>query len=305
MELSHITRKYGVVTALRDVSFRVEKGQITGLLGRNGAGKTTALNVLTGYLPPTAGQVLLDGLNLQEHPRECKRRIGYLPERPPLYDEMTVTETLLFVCELREVVRAARKKHVEEILELCGLTEMRHRLAGHLSRGYRQRLGIAQALCGSPDALILDEPTAGLDPAQTVETRELIRRLGKNRTILFSSHILSEVQQLCTHVVILKDGEVARAMPLEASGDEICLRVTAVGDGKRIQTALKELEGIQTAEILSRKEDGSTALRLTGKRGAGHPGERVAARLASLGIPLRELWEEQEPLEEIFLRDTE
>ena len=305
IELKHVTKKYGTVTALEDVSFRVEKGQTVGLLGRNGAGKTTALNVLTGYFPPTAGDVLLDGMSLREHPRECKRRIGYLPERPPLYDEMTVTEYLDFVCELREVAANARKKHIQEILELCGLEEHRHRLLGHLSKGYRQRTGIAQALCGSPDALILDEPTAGLDPAQTAETRALIRALGKERTILFSSHILSEVQQICTHAVILKNGKVARAMALDAREAETRLRVTAAGDGKWIQKALRETEWVEKAEIVGTGPDGAVTFRVSGKRPEGNPAEQVFMKMAEKGIPLRELREEQDSLEEIFLRDTE
>ncbi len=306
IELCHITRKYGSVTALKDVSFRVEKGQIAGLLGRNGAGKTTALNVLTGYLPPTAGDVLLDGQNLAEHPRECKRRMGYLPERPPLYDEMTVTEYLLFVCELREVAPGARKKHTDEIVELCGLQEYRNRLLGHLSKGYRQRAGIAQALCGSPDALILDEPTAGLDPKQTAETRELIRRLGKERTILFSSHILSEVQQICTHAIILKEGEIARAMALNAAdGDELRLSVKVAGNSGAAMEALKALAcvksaagkgragGVEEIGIVCRRDDRN-----------GNPAEQVFRALAAARAAVRELREEQDSLEEIFLRET-
>ena len=200
IELEHVTKLYGSIPALRDVSLHVPKGQTAGLLGRNGAGKTTALNLMTGYFPPTEGKVRIGGKDMLADPRACKRMIGYLPEKPPLYDEMTVEEYLIFVCELREVVRKANKAHVEEILELCALQDMRQRMIGHLSKGYRQRVGIAQALCGSPEILILDEPTVGLDPKQTVEMRELIRRLGEDHTVLFSSHILSEVQQLCSRV---------------------------------------------------------------------------------------------------------
>ena len=303
IELSGVIKKYGAVTALKGVSFRVEKGQTVGLLGRNGAGKTTALNVITGYFPPTEGEVRVDGMSLAEHPRECKRRIGYLPERPPLYDEMTVTEYLAFVCELREVAKSAQARHIDEIIGLCGLTEHRHRLLGHLSRGYRQRAGIAQALCGSPDALILDEPTAGLDPKQTAEARQLIHELGKDRTILFSSHILSEVQQICTHAVILREGEVVRTLALDgAESAETRLRVTARGDGKAVLAALKDLGCVREGEVLGQR-DGAAELRLV--CGPENAAERVAARLAAAGFPLRELREERDSLEEIFLRDTE
>ena len=196
IELEHATKKYGAIYGLRDVTLHIGKGETVGLLGRNGAGKTTALNLITGYFPPTAGTVRIGGMDMLESALACRHMIGYLPERPPLYDEMTTEEYLRFVCELREVTAKAIPAHVEEILTLCGLQETRGRLLGHMSKGYRQRAGIAQALCGSPEILILDEPTVGLDPKQTVEIRELIRRLQAEHTVVFSSHILSEVQQL-------------------------------------------------------------------------------------------------------------
>ena len=179
IELDGVTKKYGTLTALRDVSFRVEKNETVGLLGRNGAGKTTLLNLMTGYFPPTAGQIRIGGKSMREDAAACKRMIGYLPEKPPLYDEMTVESYLRFVCELREVKRQGIRAHTDEILSLCGLQEVRSRVMGHLSKGYRQRAGIAQALCGAPEILILDEPTVGLDPKQTVEIRDLIRRRGR------------------------------------------------------------------------------------------------------------------------------
>ena len=169
IELRHVTKRYGAVEALHDVSFRAPEGQIVGLLGQNGAGKSTTLNILTGYLPPTSGQVLVDGMDLLQNARECKRLIGYLPEKPPLYDEMTVRAYLRFVCELKEVQKSAIAAHVEDIIRTCGLSEVAHRLIGHLSKGYRQRVGVAQSLCGNPKVLVLDEPTAALDE-QTSET---------------------------------------------------------------------------------------------------------------------------------------
>lgn len=203
IELRHVTKRYGAVEALHDVSFRAPEGQIVGLLGQNGAGKSTTLNILTGYLPPTSGQVLVDGMDLLQNARECKRLIGYLPEKPPLYDEMTVRSYLRFVCELKEVQKSAIAAHVEDIIRTCGLSEVAHRLIGHLSKGYRQRVGVAQSLCGNPKVLVLDEPTVGLDPRQVVEIRALIADLGKTHTVIFSSHLLSEIQQLCQRVLIL------------------------------------------------------------------------------------------------------
>ena len=182
IELEHVSKNYGHVPALRDVSFHVGKHETVGLLGRNGAGKTTLLNIMTGYFPPNEGRVKIGGKDMLTEAAACKRMIGYLPEKPPLYDEMTAEGYLRFVCSLREVKKQAIPDHVEEILTLCGLQEVRKRMLGHLSKGYRQRAGIAQALCGAPEILIFDEPTVGLDPKQTVEIRELIRKLSREHT---------------------------------------------------------------------------------------------------------------------------
>ncbi len=258
IELEHVTKLYGSIPALRDVSLHVPKGQTAGLLGRNGAGKTTALNLMTGYFPPTEGKVRIGGKDMLADPRACKRMIGYLPEKPPLYDEMTVEEYLIFVCELREVVRKANKAHVKEILELCALKDMRQRMIGHLSKGYRQRVGIAQALCGSPEILILDEPTVGLDPKQTVEMRELIRRLGEDHTVLFSSHILSEVQQLCSRVIILNEGRMVQSIDLtEKENDMTKIRLRAAIGKEALVNALKRLKCVISAEHAQSPEEGT------------------------------------------------
>lgn len=176
IELDHVTKRFGNVCALQDLSLHVRGGEILGLLGENGAGKSTALNLITGYFPPTAGRVLVGGTDMLQAPRACKRLIGYLPERPPLYDEMTVRDYLTFVCRLREVEGRAIRGHIDELMAQCGLTEVAGRVIGHLSRGYRQRVGLCQALCGDPEVLVLDEPTVGLDPRQVVEIRDMIRR---------------------------------------------------------------------------------------------------------------------------------
>ena len=250
VRLEGVSRKYGAVTALKDVSLDIRAGEMVGLLGRNGAGKTTLLNLITGSLPPTAGRIRVDGMDMLENPRECKRRIGYAPEQPPLYDEMTVEEYLRFVCELREVVKSAWKAHIDEIMERCGLEEMRRRLLGHLSRGYRQRAGIAQALCGSPDILILDEPTAGLDPKQTAEMRSLIRELGRERTVIFSSHLLPEVQQLCRRAVILQEGRVAGDLELEGGGENgRRLVVRTTGEEERVAEEIRGIPGVLSVEM--------------------------------------------------------
>ena len=303
--LEQVTKRYGPVEALKEVSFRIPRGGITGLLGRNGAGKTTALNLMTGYFPPTAGRVLVGGKDMRTEARACKRMIGYLPEKPPLYDEMTVEEYLRFVCELKEVRREGAKAHVDEIIGLCGLGEVRHRVTGHLSKGYRQRAGIAQALCGSPDALILDEPTVGLDPKQTAEMRELIRELGKDRTVVFSSHILSEVQQLCDRAVILNEGRMIRSLDLGAEdGENIRLRLRAAGPASRVMPALRELDCVKAAEELP-GEMTEAVLTCLRKDGQGAAEDQIFRVCAGLNAPIRRLEEEQETLEQVFLRETE
>ena len=306
IRLEHATKKYGGILALRDVSFQIPKGQIVGLLGRNGAGKTTALNLMTGYFPPTEGVVRVGGMEMMTHPRECKRLIGYLPERPPLYDEMTVTEYLAFVSELREVTRRSGRAHIEEIIELCALGEMRGRVIGRLSKGYRQRVGIAQALCGSPEILILDEPTVGLDPQQIAETRELIRLLAREHTVVFSSHILPEVQQLCARVIILHEGRLVSDLELGERSREIqTLRLrTPMKQGQAL-SALRGLGCVLEAEGASDGEEPEIRITCRRQDERGLAVDQVFRLFARMDMPLRMMREEAEPLEEIFLRATE
>ena len=244
---------------------------------------------------------------MMANPRECKRMIGYLPERPPLYDEMTVEEYLSFVSELREVTRKANKEHVNEIIELCTLKDVRKRVISHLSKGYRQRVGIAQALCGSPDVLILDEPTVGLDPRQTVEMRELIRKLGKDHTVVFSSHILSEVQQLCSRVIILNAGQLVQSIDLtEKPTDTLKLRVRAAGRKEALLGALQGLPCVQRAETAASPEAGTAEFLLTCRTAdeQGRATDQIFRLLAGLNAPIRMMTEEKDTLEEIFLRNT-
>ena len=308
IELERATKKYGAIYGLRDVTLRIGKGETVGLLGRNGAGKTTALNLITGYFPPTEGTVRIGGMDMLESARECRRMIGYLPERPPLYDEMTTEEYLRFVCELREVTAKAILAHVDEILTLCGLQEMRGRLLGHMSKGYRQRAGIAQALCGSPEILIFDEPTVGLDPKQTVEIRELIRRLQADHTVVFSSHILSEVQQLCSRVIILDGGRMVRDFDRnEPETGTLRIRLKIAGEEEAVMRRLQHLDPDIRAELLPREENGVTEARLDMPDGgdSGAAADRVFRLLAGAGLPVRMMKPEKETLEEVFLRETD
>ena len=299
IQFEHVTKKYGATLALSDVSFHIMEGETVGLLGRNGAGKTTALNLAAGYFPPTEGVVRIGGRLMAAEGRACRRRIGYLPEKPPLYGEMTVRDYLSFVCDLREVKPAGKAAHIAEILDLCGLADVPSRVLGHLSRGMRQRVGIAQALCGNPDILILDEPTVGLDPSQTAEMRQLIRALSQDHTVIFSSHILTEVQQLCPRVLLLDEGCLIRDMRIgaeaEASPSSILLRVE--GPASQLIPSLQNLPCVQQVKLI-RESDGETELSLNCIPPAT---DQIFYLLASLNAPIRMMRPEQENLEELFL----
>jgi len=208
IEVRNLTKAYGSFVAVNGISFKAEQSQILGFLGPNGAGKTTTMRVITGYMPATSGTVLINGLDIFSNSLEARRLIGYLPENPPLYSDMRVDGYLRFVAKLRGVKRSAVDSALDHVLQVCGLTEMAHRICGQLSKGYRQRVGLAQALIHNPPVLVLDEPTIGLDPRQIHEIRELIRGLAGQRTIVLSTHILPEVSQICDKVVIINDGRV-------------------------------------------------------------------------------------------------
>ena len=244
IEVSHLTKKYGSRLAVDDVSFTVEDGQIYGLLGPNGAGKSTIMNILTGYLSATSGQVTVAGHPLPEEADAAKACVGYLPEQPPLYPEMTVQEYLDFAAELKGVKKAERKEQVLKAARRTGLEAVLPRLIRSLSKGYRQRVGIAQALLGSPKLIILDEPTVGLDPAQVIEIRKLIRELGRAHTVILSSHILSEVQAVCQKVLVLSKGKLAASGTLE--------ELTA--GGKSLEEVFLELTGGEPEEIAGEEE---------------------------------------------------
>ena len=228
------------------ISFQVKQGETLAIIGATGSGKSTLVSLIPRFYDATSGQVLVDGMDLLQNARECKRLIGYLPEKPPLYDEMTVRAYLRFVCELKEVQKSAIAAHVEDIIRTCGLSEVAHRLIGHLSKGYRQRVGVAQSLCGNPKVLVLDEPTVGLDPRQVVEIRALIADLGKTHTVIFSSHLLSEIQQLCQRVLILNRGHLeyeADMQELAETGETLRLRASIAMREKQLIPAL--MNGLQ------------------------------------------------------------
>src|SRR6266481_6892824 len=232
IEVANLSKRYGDLAAVQDLSFTAHPGEILGFLGPNGAGKTTTLRVITGFLPATTGTVRVDGFDVFEQSAEVRRRIGYLPENPPLYNDMTVPSYLRFVAKLKALRRGDATVALERVLDICGLRQVQDRLLGHLSKGYRQRVGLAQALIHDPPVLILDEPTIGLDPRQIIEIRSLIRTLGGKRTVILSTHILPEVSQVCDKVVIINDGRVVleedmAALTRSGSLEEVFLRAIA------------------------------------------------------------------------------
>jgi len=304
IDFQHVTKRYGVHTALEDVSFQAPRGQILGLLGQNGAGKTTAMNILTGCLAPSSGAALIGGHDVMLDSRPAKRLIGYLPEQAPLYDEMTIRSYLRFACQLKEVSRSAIDVHLQQVADKTGLADVLDRKIGNLSKGYRQRVGVAQALCGSPEVIILDEPTAGLDPRQSSEMRQLVHSLAGEHTVLFSSHILSEVQALCDRIIILHHGRIICDSALQSlrSGERRLRAVIACGEGALLP-ALHSLQSVSRITVERGGEPGCTQVILHVKGDA--PAEReLFTLLSGLQLPLLRLFPVEDSLEDIFLRAT-
>ena len=307
ISVTGLSKRYGTHLAVKDVNFEIAKGEVIGFLGPNGAGKSTIMNILTGYLSMTQGKVLIDGFDIAEYPEDAKRRIGYLPEIPPLYIDMKVREYLNFIYDLKKV-KFPKKPHIDEILKLVKIDNVQNRLIKNLSKGYRQRVGFAQALIGNPDILILDEPTVGLDPKQIIEIRNLISRLGKNHTIILSSHILSEIQAVCKRVIIINRGEIIADDMAENLSDKLStdhsLVARIVCAEKDMLEALSTVKGVKSVMSLGRNEEGTFDFLIEPE-----PNEDVRAavfdRIVSRGKTLLSLTSNKLSLEQIFLRLTE
>ncbi len=307
IEVKNLTKKYGDHVAIHDLSFTVEKGRVYGFLGPNGAGKSTTMNIITGYLAPTEGTVLIDGKDIMREPEEAKKKIGYLPELPPLYNDMTVGEYLMFVAELKKVPKQERKNSVRLVMEETEVTDMEHRLIKNLSKGYKQRVGMAEAMIGNPDVLILDEPTVGLDPKQIIEIRDLIKKLGESHTIILSSHILSEVSAVCDHILIISKGKlVASDSPENLKkrlGGSMRLDIVVATAADEAITLLKSIDGVDTAEITGADEKGYSKILVTGSTDTDIR-EQVSILLAENRIPVMEMTKIEKSLEDIFLELT-
>ena len=307
IELKHVTKRYGAKCAVNDISFTINKGEVLGFLGRNGAGKSTTMNMITGYISASEGQILIDGMDILEQPREAKRRIGYLPELPPLYMDMTVEEYLKFVCEIKEVRRKSQKAHLDDLYNLVKITDVRHRLIRNLSKGYKQRVGVAQALVGNPEVVIMDEPTVGLDPKQIIEIRKLISGLGENHTVVLSSHILHEVADVCDRVVIINKGQIVAQDTLanltHGIGESIRLTVRIIGPEKPVTRMLREIPGVKYVETLGSREADSVDYLVESDSKTDVRRPLVNAMLAG-GYSLLMLKPMDVTLEDIFLQLT-
>jgi len=308
IEVSELTKSYGTVQALEGVSFSIQPGEIVGLLGPNGAGKSTAMRIVTGYLSPTSGSARVNGREVMEDPRAAQRLIGYLPEGNPLYDELRLVEALRFHASMRGLRGAARERSIGESMEAAGLQGMQRRLVSTLSRGYKQRVGLAQALLGDPPVLILDEPSSGLDPNQQVDMRALLRRLGQERTVIFSSHILPEVEAACDRLIVMHKGRVVADGKVEAvragAGIPYEIRLRARGSGAdRLVPALERLPFATAAAAEPR--DGAWEARVQTEAEPGLPevdGARAAA--TGLGLEVTEAYALAPSLERVFARLT-
>ncbi len=306
VEIKNLSKKYGNQLAVDHISFTVKQGEILGFLGPNGAGKSTTMNILTGYLSATSGEVTIDGYDILDNPVEAKKRIGYLPEHPPLYMDMTVREYLDFVYDLKKVTED-REEHLSKICETVKISDVQNRLIANLSKGYKQRVGLAQAMVGNPEVLVLDEPTVGLDPKQIIEIRSVIKQLGREHTVILSSHILQEVNAICERVIIINKGKLVASDTPENLGKSISnenkfqLRVS--GEERAILDALEKVNGIKYIKSLGRKETGSIDFIVEAEPDVDVR-TPIFNALAGAGLPILSLQTMDLSLEEIFLEVT-
>lgn len=308
IEISHLVKKYGNHVAVDDLSLTVEPGRIYGFLGPNGAGKSTTMNIITGYLGATSGEVKINGFDIFAQPEEAKKCVGYLPEIPPLYMDMKVKEYLNFAAELKLVEKSKRASYVEEAMEMTKITDMKDRLIRNLSKGYKQRVGLAQAILGYPEVIILDEPTVGLDPQQIIEIRELIKRLGEKHTVILSSHILSEVSEVCDYIFIIAKGKLVASDTTECLLHQVedggqSIEVLIEGGAEEAKNALLSVEEISGIEERTGVEENTTILTIHSDS-TDDIRNKVVVQLAQNNISILEIKSAGKSLEDIFLALT-
>ena len=305
IEINNLVKKYGEHVAVDHLSLTVEPGKIYGFLGPNGAGKSTTMNIITGYLGATSGTVTINGHNIFKEPEEAKKCVGYLPEIPPLYADMTVLEYLNFVAELKKLQKSLRKRYVEEAMETTGILDVKNRMIRNLSKGYRQRVGFAQAILGYPEIIILDEPTVGLDPKQIIEIRDLIKKLGEKHTVILSSHILTEISAVCDHVFIISKGKLVASDSTENLLDQMSgaqeIELTVRSEADRAKALLEEIEYVDHADLKDAKE-GSILVRA---KSGNDIREEVFQLMAENHIPVLEMRTVTKSLEDVFLQITQ
>ena len=308
IEVNDLVKRYGNHTAVDHLSFTIEKGKIYGFLGPNGAGKSTTMNMITGYIASTEGTVKIDGHDILEEPEKAKKCIGYLPEQPPLYFDMTVLEYMRFAADLKKIPKKDKESMIEEIMDMVKISDMKNRLIKNLSKGYRQRVGLAQAILGYPEVIILDEPTVGLDPKQIIEIRNLIRDLKKKHTVILSSHILSEVSAICDYVLIISHGKLVASDTPEnlsklAEGANT-LEMFVKGEKDAVCKALREIPGVKETVAERSKEQGIWVVKVTADE-QDDIREQVFYKMAQMNTPILEMKSKKVSLEEIFLELTE
>lgn len=307
IEVTNLTKRYGDHIAVDNISFRVEKGKIYGFLGPNGAGKSTTMNIITGYLAATEGTVTINGHDILKEPEEAKKCIGYLPEMPPLYMDMTVREYLVFAAELKKVKEEDIEAQVTEAMEKTFITDMEKRLIKNLSKGYKQRVGLAQAMIGNPEVIILDEPSVGLDPKQIIEIRDLIRSLAKDHTVILSSHILSEVSAVCDHILIIAQGKLVASDSAEdlqkkaGSTRELVLDIR--GSEEEVMNAVSTLEYVNSVEKCDDAEENCVKVKIVTDKTVDIR-EQIFHKLAEANLPIMSLVKVEKTLEDIFLELT-
>ena len=305
IEIKNVTKKYGTFAAVDDISFEVKDHEIVGFLGPNGAGKSTTMNMITGFIEPTSGKIIVNGHDVSKAPNKAKKQIGYMPENVPLYNDLTVKEFVSYMCELRKVPKKDRDLQIRKIIKKTGLNEVENKLIKHISKGYKQRTSLAGALVGDPDVLILDEPTVGLDPKQITEIRNLIKKLGENHTVILSSHILSEVSQICSRVVIINHGKiVAVDTPdnLETESSEEDTIIITVEDPDNNMAHIKsKIKGCREIKRIKVSEDGTTKYKIIADRDA-EVHKEIFGILSKENITICELRKEQNSLEDAYLK---